>query len=256
MPLEVSVKTDFSGLERALLSMSKELATKAAATAVARTAARARLDMRDRLPEVFDRPTPFTVNSVRFAADPEARSATLFISEDAAKGTPPAKYLAAEIRGGVRRDKRSERALVMRGIMAPDQQTVPGEGAALDGYGNVKRGLLTQLLSRLSAFGEQGYSANVSAKTKRQLRRRKLAAASTGTDFFVGKNRDGRPGAVYRVLGNHSIIPVLVFTDRKAHYRSRLDFVGIANKSFAATWPKEMRRAFYETMEKLGLKAK
>lgn len=256
MPIEVSVKADFSGLERALLDMSKELGQKAAATAVARTAARARLDMREQLPNIFDRPTPFTVNSVRFAADPDARSASLFISEDGPKGTSPATYLRAEIMGGPRRDKRSERALIMAGIMAPDQQMVPGEGAPLDAYGNVRRGALTQILSRINAFGEQGYAANATETTRRRLRRRKLAHRQTGTDYFVGKNRDGRAGAVYQVIGRHNIRPVLIFTDRKAHYGKRFDFVGLAHKSFGMLWPKEMRRAFYETMEALGLKSK
>lgn len=254
--LEVSVRTDFSALERALLDMSKELGTKAATTAVGRTAARARLDMRARLPDVFNHPTPFTVNAVRFAVDPEARCATLYVSEDAAKGTSPAKYLAAEIQGGHRRDKRSERAMIMRGLMEPDQQMVPGAGAPLDAYGNIRRGAMAQIMSRISAFGEQGYSANVTGKTRGKLAKAKRAVRSTGTDYFVARDRAGRPRGVFRLLGRHQITPVLIFTDRRPDYRKRFDFVGLAHKSFGDTWPKEMRRAFYETMEALGLKAK
>ena len=254
--LEIEIKSGLSKLEQDLLKISKTLNEKAANTALSRTVARSRLDMREAMPRIFDRPTPFTVNAIRYSVDPAGRSAALYISEDAPKGTPPARYLRAEIMGGARRDKRSERALVIRGLLAPDQQTVPGEGAPLDQYGNLQRGLLTRVLSRLGAFGEQGYAANASAKTKKRLRRQKLAAASTGTDFFVGKNKDGRPGAVYRVLGNHSIVPVLIFTDRRAHYRARFDFAELASKSFAATWPKEMRRAFHEAMENLGLRSK
>ncbi len=254
--LEVSVSADFSGLEKALLRMSAELKGKAAATAVSRTAARARLDMRDALPRVFDRPTPFTVNAIRFAADPNAGTARLFISDEAAKGTPPEKFLRAEIEGGARRDKRSERALVMRGIIAPDQQMVPGAGAPLDSYGNIQRGALTRILSRISAFGEQGYAANASAATRRRLKKAKLAVRSTGTDYFVKRDHDGRAQGVFQLVGKGQIRPVLIFTDRRAHYRARFDFVGMAHKSFATLWPKEMRRGFYEAMESLGLKAK
>ena len=254
--IELSIKAEFGALERALLDMSRELKDKAAATAVSRTAARARLELRDRMPEIFNRPTSFTVNSIRYKADPGARSAALFISEDAPKGTAPATYLRAEIMGGARRDKRSERAFIMRGSMAPDQQMMPGEGAPRDAHGNIPRGFITRIMSRIGAFGEQGYAANASATTRRRLAKQKLAHRSSGTDFFVGKNRDGRPGAIYRVIGNHQIRPVLIFADRKAHYRKRFDFEGLAHRSFGMLWPKEMRRAFYETMEALGLKAK
>ncbi len=137
--------------------------------------------------------------------------------------------------------------------MEPDQQMVPGEGAPLDAYGNIARGALTRILSRIGAFGEQGYAANATATTRRRLAKAKLAVRSTGTDYFVKRDKGGRPQGVYQLLGGHQVRPVLIFTDRRADYRKRFDFVGLAHKSFGTLWPKEMRRAFYEAMESLGL---
>lgn len=254
--LSLSIKADFSRLERALLDMSKELAGKTAATAVSRTAARARLDMRDKLQHVFRDPTPFTVNSIRFSADVPNREATLYISEDGAKGTSPAKYLRAEIMGGQRRDKRSERALIDRGMMEPGQQIVPGKGARLDSYGNIPGARIVKILSALSAFGEQGYSANISQARRRKLRKLGMAVKKTGTDYFIGRDKDGRPRAVYHLVGPGDVRPELYFVDRRTTYKPRFDFTGMAHEIFADKWPKEMRRAFYEAMESMGLKAK
>jgi len=254
--LELKVTTDFSALERSLLRMSKELGSKAAATAVARTAARARLDVREALPRVFNQPTPFTMSAVRYRADASAGEATVFISPDGAKGTPPERFLAAEIAGGVRGVKRSERALMMAGMMDPDQRWVPGQGARLDPYGNVAGATLVQILSRVSAFGQHGYAANISKQKKSRYAKLKMAVRSTGTDYFIGKNKDGRPGAVYRLAGPGDVRPVLFFVDREPHYRKRFAFVEMVHKSVTDIWPKEMRRAFYETMEILGLKAR
>lgn len=254
--LELSIRTDFSGLERALMDMKRELPDIAARTAVARTAALSRAALNQAMPDIFDRPTPMTARAVQFKVDPAARAATLFVRDEASKGTPPSKYLAAEIRGGARRDKRSERALIGRGLMAPDQQMVPGHGAPLDAYGNVPGSAIVRILSRVRAFGEMGFAANASEATKRRLRKLGLATRRSGTDYFVGRNREGRPSAIYQLIGPGNVRPVLIFTDRRARYAKRFDFVGLAHRHFSEKWPVQMRRAFYETMEQMGLKSK
>lgn len=253
---QVAVKPHFSGLERALLDMSRELGKGAPVLAVTRTVALTRRAMRDEMPNIFDRPTPYTVNSVLYKAEKESPRAVLFIQDEGGKGVAPARYLRAEIEGGPRGDKRSERALISRGIMAPDQQMVPSTSARLDRYGNLPKGMMVRVLSRIGAFHEMGFAANAGAETKQRLARQRRAHRSTGTDFFVGANRDGRAGAVYQIVGSHHIRPVLVFTDRRATYKRRFNFIGLAGKSFGEIWPAQMRRAYYETMEKLGLKSK
>lgn len=254
--LEVSIRADFSSLERALMAMKRELPDIAARAAVARTAALSRTAINRAMPDIFDRPTPMTARAVLFKVDPAARAATLFVRDEASKGTAPSQYLAAEIRGGPRRDKRSERALIARGLMEPDQQAVPGRGARLDAFGNIPGSAMVRILSRVKAFGEMGFSANLSEATKRRLRKQGLATRRSGTDYFVGRDREGRPRAIYHLVGPGDVRPVLVFTDRRARYRKRFDFVGLAHRHFAENWPTQMRRAFYETMEKLGLKSK
>ena len=99
-------------------------------------------------------------------------------------------------------------------------------------------------MSKLSAFGEQGYRANVSAATRKRLARQKLAVKATRTDVFIGHSkRGGEPLGVYQLVGRGKVVPVLAFVNRAPVYKPRFDFHGIVEKSVAAHWPGEMMKA-------------
>jgi hypothetical protein len=78
------------------------------------------------------------------------------------KGTPASKFLAPEIYGGQRGQKRSERALTryappdVKRAMGNRGYWVPGPGLTLNAYGNVSGSTMVQILSDLKAFGEVG----------------------------------------------------------------------------------------------------
>src|SRR3546814_19612138 len=65
---------------------------------------------------VFDRPNAFTQRAIKRKPVRQGRlfAMEVFVQDYAGKGTAPEKYLAAEIYGGTRGAKRSERALQMR----------------------------------------------------------------------------------------------------------------------------------------------
>src|SRR3546814_18898385 len=71
----------------------------------------------------------------------------VFVQDYAGKGTAPEKYLAAEIYGGTRGAKRSERALQMTGAMAAGLYAVPGSGSQRDSYGNMPASEVRPVLS-------------------------------------------------------------------------------------------------------------
>ncbi len=224
----------------------------AAALALTRTAQRAQKAVTEKLPTIFDRPTPTTMRSIRITMTrkstplAEMRS-SVWIRDEAPKGTAPARYLQAEIEGGTRRDKRSERALIAAGVMPPGTQTVPGDGAELDAYGNIPGGQIVRILSRLGAFGEQGYSANAGEKTKRALKRKRLAHAQTGTDYFLGRDRWGESAlAVYRLVAKGHVEPVLFFARRRPVYKARFDFAQLVESAAAAAIGAEIAAAMRE----------
>src|SRR5690606_38577453 len=116
--------------------------------------------IRKLLPITLDKPIPFTVAGVRYRkGNKHAPAAEIFISDDAAKGTSPAMYLNPLIRGQQRGQKRSERVLRRAGIIEAGEGWIPASrrGIKLNRFGNLTGGQLTQILSGISAFGEEGF---------------------------------------------------------------------------------------------------
>lgn len=229
MPFSVSVKNDFEKFASGYLDGQQKQVRYAARIALNNVAKGAVEDIKGRLPKIFDRPTPATVNAqfVRYATA-DNLVATVEIKDFTGKGSAPADWLSAEILGGQRDHKRSEVALIASGIMQPDQFWTPGQGleTSLNAYGNVPASRVVQALSRVAAFGEQGYAANASEKTKKMLARRKLAArgGKSGTDYFLWRDADGRVKAIMQVLGKGDVEPILFFTDRTPIYSKRFQF--------------------------------
>ncbi|RKP46673.1 hypothetical protein D7S86_24600 [Pararobbsia silviterrae] len=100
--------------------------------------------------DVFDRPTPYTLNALRLKAATKTNLvAQVAYKDDAYKGTPATKYLSPQVDGGARSVKRIESLLRARGLLPSDMYTVPGSAAVLDQYGNFSRGQYSQILAQL-----------------------------------------------------------------------------------------------------------
>jgi hypothetical protein len=143
----------------------------------------------------------------------------------ASKGTAPSIFMQPEVIGGQRAVKRSEQAFQRAGIMPGGMLWVPGAGAKLNQYGNIMPSLLTQILSATKAFGEVGYLAN---RTSRSKKRNKKAI-----EIFAGKPGGGAlPLGVYRRTAN-GVKPLLVFVSH-ANYKSRIPMGQIATDVYEA----------------------
>lgn len=203
-------------------------ATALALTAIAKRVKAGELDV---MAKRIDRPTKFTMNSLYVkAARKTDLKARVWFKDYASKGTPASKYMQSSVLGGARKHKRFEKALIAKGIMLPDQYAVPGDGAVLDGYGNVPRAMYVKLLSGLRAFGEQGYDANAtgSARSKRKGNAQKYFAAEI----------DGTRGIWERDKHTGGVKPLFVFTDAP-QYRVQLPFFKIAENIHKAHYERE-----------------
>ena len=231
------------------------------ATALTRTAQDVREAVRQELPRVFDRPTPYTLNSlfVRPATAQRLQSEVYFRDELAEYkgGIPATKFLLPQVEGGSRNLKRFEVLLRQAGHLPPGWFAVPGDGARLDAFGNVSRGQIIQVLSQLRISAVGGFTRNMPFDERKQI----TAQRAAGGRFFVIKpGARVQPGVYQREFGGgggddgrrwNNIAPVFIFV-RRATYRPRLDFEGIATKVAAQRLPGHVQRAIDENLARLA----
>ena len=130
------------------------------------TAFDVRVRWREQMKRVFNSPRPYTFNSGRVMrkATKENLSVLIGLEDTAGKGTAPDKYLAPQVYGGPRPQKRFEKAILRKfPRFGSNVFFVPARNnaAILDKNGDLRGGFVTQMLSHLQAFGEQGYKANI-----------------------------------------------------------------------------------------------
>lgn len=195
----------------------------ATALALTRTAQEVRKAEIEEMKQVFDRPTPFTLNSLYLKAATKANLTARMWVKDISGRTE--HYLMPEIYGGARRLKGFERLLMSKGLLPTGWMAVPGAGAKLDAYGNISGGQIVQILSAIKALGEQGYAANRTARSKH--RRKNLP------ELFVGRPGGGKlPNGVwqrFRFAHGSAIKPILIFV-RGPRYAKRFDFFGVGSR--------------------------
>ncbi|MFS2004624.1 hypothetical protein ACEN9F_13460 [Duganella sp. CT11-25] len=222
-------------------------ATRVALTRTAKRAADAEVkEMRD----VFRNPTPYTLGGVYvLPATSNRLQAEVKLKDDATKAVPAARYLAAQVSGGQRQLKRFERALQSVGAMPNGFRAVPGQGAKLDGFGNMSRGQIVQILAFFRAFPEMGYKANMTDKGRARLARG--SKRQQGFAYFVGSPGDRLPLGIYqrtRFYGGDAIKPVMLFV-RSAVYEAIYDFEYVVEQTVKNEFAGEFAKAYIQAIE-------
>ncbi len=245
----ITIKTNIDQVAKELnLLADPTRMARATSTALTRTAKAAQAAVKQAMPRVFDRPTPFTLNSVMIEpATAQTLQSRVFIRDEAFKGTAPVKYLAPQAHGGDRRQKRFERQLQQAGLLPHGMFAVPGRGAKLDRYGNWDRGQIVQVLSYLQAFGQQGYRANMNQKRQHRFTNKH------GVMYFVGEaGRQGGLGIwqVVRFPGKSVIRPIALFV-RAPSYRVRFDFGTLASEVAQRELPVQVKLAVEQALARI-----
>jgi hypothetical protein len=239
-------------LQAQLTNQTKQLnfATQRALNAAAYSAAQA---TKEEMKRVFDKPTAWVMGSVRYikAKRDKLEAQVDFDFWGNKQGVTVSQVLKAEIYGGVRRLKRFEVALQRRGILPSGHAIVPGPGAEKDVYGNISTGQITQILSWFSAFGEQGYRANMRDGGKRLAKGNKKTGAR-GFSYFALFKKHGKliPG-IYKKFSfgtiGSSVKPIMYFVTAPK-YKRLLDFYGIAERAALKEFNAQFPRMFDEAM--------
>lgn len=221
----------------------------AASTALTRTAqALAKTVLPGEMQRVFDRPNRYTLNSLRVKpATKDKLAASVWVKSDATNnGTRPEDYLLPNVAGGARNEKRFERAMRYAGLLPTGWRAMPGQGALLDEFGNLRRGEMQRILTATrTAFDPYQRKTN-SARSRKNAKKAPYFAVTPLTGRFVGGEYRETPNrlqpGVYRREGK-GIKPVLIFTKTQPKYRQRLDFVGVSERFTVQTFPAEFDRA-------------
>jgi hypothetical protein len=194
----------------------------------------------------FDRPTPWTLNSLYLRAATKQRPvARVWFKDFAPKGTPADKYLQPQVHSGNRSHKRMERAMEAMGYLKPGQYLVPAQGAQLDAYGNMRRSQVVQILSAFRAFSNVGFTANASGSVRSQRRQ----ARSGANRYFFGEV-NGELGIWQREKSAFGTAakPIMIVTNRPPRYRKRFPFFDVAENTIAAHYERVVTKAVDEVI--------
>ena len=209
-------------IKREMQSLTERELPFAQALILTTVAKKAKNNLTETIPKVFNNPTPFTRNSVFMkAANKKDLKAIVWLKDWAPKGTPAARYLAAPIFGGERKPKASENLLRNRGFLRSGQAWIPGSGMRLNKYGNPSQGQIQKIISALGAQNDPYQNT-----TTRSIRRN----PSQERIFYSEMN--GNPG-VYQRGPRGTLSRLLVFTQQASmpRYRKQFPFFLIAEKA-------------------------
>lgn len=192
----------------------------------------------------FDRPTAYALNSLYVVPATTSRLvAELDVKDDAAY------FMRPQTEGGARKPmKMIEQTLRAAGVLPAGWFVVPGQGAALDGYGNMLRGQSTQILSQLRVQLVGGFDRAMSRQARAQINAQRRA----GGRFFVRRVGDGRgPGVYQREFTGRNVTPVLMFVKR-ARYQQRLPLGEIVQRTVDQRLQPNVFRGLARTLQRLS----
>jgi len=189
----------------------------ALAKTLTNTAQAVKADLVEGMKRSFDRPTKFTLNSLYIKpARKNKLFAAVYIKDDKPlKGTAAADYLAPQIEGGPRRQKRSEMALHYRKGLKKSERLVPGKSVRLNKFGNLTKGSIGKMLSNIGS--QLDHNQNTTNNSKKKF-------------FWVDSDRGRLKRGVYQRVGKNKVRTYLLAVDNFS-YRKRFDYWGIAQRS-------------------------
>lgn len=202
----------------------------------------------------LERPTGLTRRSPLVErADVGRLTAVVYIDPKApgGDGIPPEEYVGTQETGSAdRRLKKFERALQSSGAMPSGHKVVPGKHARLDGYGNISRGQIVQVLNQLGGALSAGYQRVIG----RTQGKRKASAARAGRSYVAIPQPQGglQPGIYQRV--DRLLLPVFFFAPR-TQYRRRLHLEAGADRVVSAELTPRLERALARRLATLEARA-
>lgn len=230
--MQILIKARVTEAARFIAAIHERHIPFATVLAATMTAKQVKLDEIREMRRVFDRPTPYVLNSLAVVpATLQRPTATVETDlRSPGKGTPAKRFLNPQIHGGGRSQKSHE---VKLAALLGTAYMVPGKEMPLNSHGNVTGSTFMRIVSQLKVAGDQ--SASNSAKSKRKRR----------TDAFFKLN--GRPIIMQRK--GSDVRPALVGT-KAPHYEKRFPFYEVAASTVEREFPKQFVAALERAIAK------
>lgn len=219
------IEVKFSGLRERLQMLDRlerEQLPFAAALALTGTAQDVKQGLVAEMTAAFDRPTRWTLNSLFVErATKETMKARVWMKDRAqdSGGKPATEWLAPQIFGGARGQKRSEKMLADAGRLPAGQYILPAKGMKLDAYGNISRGNMNKILSGLGAQQDKYANSTDSRRSSGNLKR-----------YFILRKGSRPLGIAERTGRGAKGMRMVIAFGRKPAYSKRFDFFAVAER--------------------------
>ena len=225
MQIRVDGTTEVKKMFEDLLGTGDRSADKCLSVTVNQTAYHVQQKLKSTIDIVFDKPTPMTKSAIRYQKRSTTKnqpSAFVYVNDHPATGAlAPVHWLWPNIHGVSRELKPSEKSLIRFNKMPKGKMTRPGPDMPINQYGNITRGNMVKLMSRLGAleFGS--------------------ATKADGFSYWADEH------CVFRRKFGSSGRPqtMLVYIRQSRKYSKRFDFYGVGQKEAEKVMPDEARKA-------------
>lgn len=244
----ISIKVDDREVQRALKEFGDRDSRFIVAYALTKTGQDIRAAEKELMARTFDKPTPYTLNALYLKpATKQDPTAIVEFKDGGGKNVPAWRYLGPQVEGGSRARKSHELRLTRAGLMRADEYAVPGPGAQLDAYGNMRGSTIERILSQVQAAEQvAGFDANETARSRKRNKSkatgRYIALRPGGASGRANSDRQVPPG-IYLRQGARSIVPVILFV-KAPRYHKRYPFYEEARKVFDDRFPVRLREGF------------
>lgn len=228
--MNIQIEVDSRQVQTLLSGLKSQLpfASASMLTAVAKDV---QAHIKTRLPQVFDRPTPFTERGVFIK---RAEKSTLFAevyfpNSQPEQGRAQREYIRPGAQGAyARSQKKTEYLLTRKGWLPAGWVTTPGKfivASELDGFGNMKGRHYRQIINSLQikSHSPKPISAASQKRAAKMGVDNEFFAVSPGVNSLA-KGGGWLPPGVYKRSGpgGRQLVQYLKFV-RKASYKMRLD---------------------------------
>jgi hypothetical protein len=244
MPIRIDVRADIKQAQRELNLIAKQVPF-AAALAINAVLKKSQPAVQAEMRRVFDRPTPWTLNSYRVLQ--WAKKSALIgvvgfkgMQNIGGRGTPAGEYLQPQMEGGPRPAKGLEREMRAVGMLGNNEFLVPSRFMKLDQYGNVGRGVVNAVRANLRTM-----RFDAASQTPRGGPRRKVGAKKFSMFYFTRAGvRGQRLTAIWqRFTGGHAV-PAFIVVAAAPRYRKRFDQAPVVQREVDKNFRPEFEAAY------------